>query len=127
MTWLWILRGWLSRAWTWLKANWKKVLLGVSTLGIGLLFGSYFRKKEIVVSSEIVDAEKEFQAAAEEARKKTEEADRLRDEKILEIGAAHLETVKKLTDTQRARTRDLVDEPEELNDYLLSVGKEMRE
>lgn len=113
---------WLILAWGWLKKNWKSVLLGVGTLGIGLLVGRTLKKPPKVVNPELVDHEEARKKAEEDALRKMVDAELERDKRLAELEREHEETIKKLTDEQRAEAYELEEDPEALNDYLLRVG-----
>ena len=116
----------LSRAWKWLKENYKAVLLGVFTLGIGLAVGKALRKPQKVVNPELLGADKvKRDAQAEEDRERLEAA-KERAERLVEVEWEHADIIRKLTDKQRSEVDELKDDPDGLNEYLLSVGKEIR-
>ena len=117
---------WLGKAWTWLKENWKAVLLAVGTLGIGLLIGKTLRKPQEVVNPELVGAEKaKREAQAEEDRKCLEAAEE-RAERLVEVEKKHADTIKALTDGQCSEVEGLKDDPTRLNEYLIGVGRDIR-
>jgi hypothetical protein len=118
---------WYVRAWAWLKKNWKAVLLGVSTLGVGLLVGRVLKKPQVVVNPELVEAEEVRRQADEELEKKTRDAALERDRQFAEVIKEHEDTVAQLTDQQKAAVQDLEDDPQALNDYLLEVGRGVRQ
>lgn len=117
---------WLKKAWGWLKENWKAVLLGVATLGIGLVIGRAARRKQQVINPELVGAEKTQREAQAEKERKEREAREERDRRIGEVYEEHADKVRALTEEQARRAEELRDDPDALNDYLLSVGKELR-
>jgi hypothetical protein len=116
----------LRRVWTWLKKYWKYLLFPVGIL-LGVL-GMLSKRKDLgdVVAPKEVETEGERDQANQEAKELSAEAKAERDEKVMEIGREHLGTVMKLTDEQKVKARELVDDPEQLNEYLLDVGKEIR-
>lgn len=118
---------WYVRAWEWLKENWKAVLLGVSTLGLGLLVGRSARRPQKVVAPELVGAEEERRRQREEADQKVREAKRLRQEEVSRLEEKHAELLARLSGEQRERVDELKDDPEGLNDFLLQVGRDTRE
>ena len=117
---------WLAKAWNWLKENWKAVLFGILTLGVGLAVGKVLRKPQKVVNPELVGADKTKRQAQAEENKARLEAAKKRAERLVSIEEKHEQTVKKLTDEQRANADELKDDPEKLNEYLFQVGKEIR-
>jgi F0F1-type ATP synthase membrane subunit b/b' len=112
--------------WDWLKENWKTVLLGVLTLGVGLVVGKSLRKTQNVVNPELVGADKTKREAQAEENKARLEAAKKRAERLVSIEEKHEQTIKKLTDEQRTNADELKDDPEKLNEYLFQVGKDIR-
>lgn len=110
----------------WLKANWKSVLLGVFTLGLGLVVGRIFKKPPVVVSSELVGAgEKQLEAQAKaDAKVVVAKADE--SAKIEALKKEHATVVAKLTRVQRDEMETLQHDPKKLNEFLVSVGKDVR-
>jgi hypothetical protein len=86
------------------------------------------KRKDIgdVVAPKEVETEGERDAANEEARQKDREALEERDKKVMEVRKEHAETIKELTDKQKAQADVLSFDPDLLNEYLLNVGKEIR-
>lgn len=117
---------WLSKVWRWLRDNWKTVLLGVATLGIGLLVGRTLRKPQVVVNPELIDADNTRREAQKEEDARREEAARERKDAILHIEQVHADTLSNLTEKQRGKVEELRNDPDKLNEYLLNIGKEIR-
>jgi len=117
---------WWSKAWAWLKANWKSVLIGVSTLGLGLLVGKALRKPQKVVNPELLGAAKKQREAQELEDKERLAAAKKRDERLAEVVATHDKKLQNLTVEQNEKVDELKDDPEKLNEYLLNVGKDIR-
>lgn len=115
---------WL-KVWAWLKKYWKWLLFPVGIL-LGIL--SMLGRKRIfnVVSPELVEAEKVREEAEEDKRQRIEELEQERSERLEEIERVHADTVSKLTDEQKKRVEELREDPDELNDFLLEVGKDIR-
>jgi flagellar motility protein MotE (MotC chaperone) len=117
---------WAVKAWFWFRKNWKAVLLGVTTLGLGLLLGRAFKKRPEVVAPELV----EHAEVSDKADKKAEEeivvAQLERDTRLKEIDEEHADTIKNLTDEQKEKASELENDPDELNEFLLDVGKDVR-
>ncbi len=118
---------WLKKVWVWLKKNWKSVLLGVFTLGIGLLIGKAVRRKQNVVAPELVGAEEVRVQADEEAAEQLEEAQEDRLVRSKEIEKNHSNTMQKLTRQQRDQLPELREDPDELNSFLTQVGDDIRD
>lgn len=112
----------LKKAWTWVKANWKWILFPV---GLLLLFLALNRKKT-VGSTSLLEAGEVKDDAREEANKRIEEAGQEREKKIQQIEEDHADTIAKLTEAQKGRVEELRGDPDELNSFLLNVGKEIR-
>lgn len=112
----------LKKVWEWLKRNWKYILFPV---GILLALFAYRRRPD-VIAPRLLEAEEARKKAAEEAEKKIQKAREERDKRIEEIEKEHSSTVSKLTDEQRSRLEELREDPDELNSFLLGVGKEIR-
>ncbi len=116
---------WLIIAWRWLKKYWMWLLFPIGLL-LYLLGRLSSRNPSDVVAPEVVGAEEERRRAREEADRKEFEAARDRERKLDEIREEHADVVKELTDTQRAMAKDLEEDPEKLNEFLLSVGRQVR-
>ncbi len=116
----------LRKVWSWLKKYWKYLLFPVGIV-LGIL-AMISKKKDVgdIVAPKEVETEGERNQANAEARELSEEAKVERDEKVSKVKRKHFETVMKLTDKQKAEVSELEKDPEELNEYLLNVGKEIR-
>lgn len=117
---------WWKKTWSWVKENWKSVLLGISTLGIGLLIGRAARRPQEVVNPELTEAEIEKKRAREEQERKDREAKERRDMALQKVQEEYADRLKELTEEQSKRVAELSDDPEELNDYLLEISKDVR-
>ena len=117
----------MAKVWVWLKANWKTLVVGIITLGLGLIVGRVFKKAPVVISSALTDAEKERQAAAEASRRKDADAAATRAAEVKKIEEEHTAVIAKLNEEQKAQVAKLEDDPAALNDYLLEIGKSMRQ
>lgn len=116
---------WLSKAWAWVKKNWRWLLFPIGVL-LFIVGKASAKKNYKVVNPELVGAEKEMRKAREEAEAQIQDAKTRRLEDTAKIEEEHAATIDKLTDEQLARAAELKDDPEELNSYLLDVGKEIR-
>jgi hypothetical protein len=115
----------LHKIWAWLKKYWKWLLFPVGLI-IGILTMIGRRKKITVTSPEVTEAEEARKKADEEARKRLQELEEDRREKIENIEKEHADTIRELTEDQRSRLEELREDPDELNEFLLEVGKEIR-
>jgi hypothetical protein len=120
--------GWLkTKAWPWLKKNWMWVILFPIAL-IAYLFGRDHGEVVVInddqesdaASKKIADVETLAAAEKEEAK-----AELLR--KSAKVISEHRESVDKLTEKQVEVVDELLHDPDALNEYLLSVGREARE
>jgi hypothetical protein len=116
---------WLSTAWAWIKKNWKWLLFPIGIL-LFVLGKASSKKNFTVVNPELTGAEQEKLKAREEAEAKIQDAKEKRRVGVAKVEQEHAETIDKLTDEQLARAAELKDDPEELNTYLLDIGKEIR-
>jgi hypothetical protein len=116
---------WTLKALPWLKRNWKWLLFPI---GIIAFIGGFLlrRRRPDVVAPELVGAAETALKANDKAEEEREEAREEKDEKIAEIEKEHATTVAKLTRKQRDDVEELKDDPDKLNDYLLDVGKDIR-
>jgi len=115
---------WNEKARPWLKKNWWAVVL--FPLGILIIINKVFRPHLTVVTSEISGAAAAKEEIDAEADKQRAEADAKRTERLAEVQEQHAETVAALTTEQAAKVEELLKDPEELNSFLLSVGKKVR-
>lgn len=114
----------LGKVWSWVKKNWKWLLLPIGV--VIFIIGRITAKRNFkVVNPELHEADKKKREAQEQADREAQEATKERDEKVSELKKEHAETIKKLTDEQKKRAEELKD-PDELNEFLLEVGKEIR-
>lgn len=113
--------------WAWFKKNWKTVLLGVCTLGVGLLFGRLFRKPPVVVAPELVEAEEVASDAADKRDAEIAEAKQELDAEVAKVLEEHAKGVNELSAEQQQRVSELAGDPDALNAYLIQVGKDLRD
>jgi hypothetical protein len=116
----------MKNALAWLKKNWKSVLLGIFTLGLGLLAGRAFKKAPQVVNPELVEAGKKQLEAQEKADAKVEEARVVQVTKVEALKQEHATVVAKLTRAQRDEMEAVEHDPKKLNEFLLGVGNDIR-
>lgn len=116
----------LKKVWLWLKKYWMWLLFPV---GIVVFFlGRWTKSKppDVVVPELLGAADKKLEEdakAREAAERAKAERDRMRDEVLRE----HYRTIERLSEKQQDKVDELVDDPEALNEFLLSVGREMRD
>lgn len=116
---------WLTtKAWPWVKKHWEVVLTALGAIAGFIFLG---QKKMVVVAPELVGAGAKEHEINEAAAKKEEAAKVELDKHITAIEAAHSEVISALTDDQKKSVEQLRSNPEELNSFLLNVGKKMRE
>lgn len=119
--------GWLKSAWGWTKRNWQWIILPVGILIF--LFGRASKpsRKIEVVSSKLHGADVKKEDIRKELEEKLGELDEEKAEKIEEVVKGHKETIEGLTDDQKDEADDLLGDPDALNDYLLDVGRSVRD
>lgn len=110
----------------WLRKNWRTVLLGVLTLGIGLLIGKALKKAPVVVNPELVDAERVKREAQDVEDADKARAAKERDAQLSHVDKEHSEKVRALVSGQEKEAPDLTSDPGSLNSYLLRTGKDVR-
>lgn len=115
----------LLLVWNWVKRYWKWLLFPIGIL-LFLLGRFTIKKPTPVIAPELVRASEEEKKAREEAEKRALAAELERERKLLEINAKHEETLKKMTDEQKHKAKELEAQPEKLNEFLLEVGKQIR-
>lgn len=114
----------LKKVWEWLKKYWKYILFPVGiVIGLVAMAG---RRKVDVIAPELLDAEKKKRQIDQEAREELEKADQKRRREIEEIEQQHTATIQELTDEQQQKLEELRENPDELNNFLLRVGKDIR-
>jgi len=123
--WLAVKKG-AASAWAWLKKYWVWV---VGLLGGLVLFlaGRFTRKAPDVIAPELLGHVNKKIEVDEEAERKKEEAKAKLVERVSEIKRDHDETIEHLDDKQKERMDELLEDPDDLNSFLLEVGKSVRE
>jgi hypothetical protein len=116
----------LVRVWVWLKANWRWLLFPAGLLVFLAGWLTRSRSTPVVVSPALQEAAQAAARAGEEADRQAAGAARVRDERVRQIEVEHAEALKKLTDAERAQVRELQDDPEKLNQFLVDVGRQTR-
>jgi len=115
----------LKKVWEWLKKYWKYILFPVGIV-LGILGALSTRRAVEVTPSEVGEAEKEKRRAEEEAEEKVREAETKKLQRIQEIEEEHRAVIEQLTEEQQSRVEELRESPEDLNTFLLDVGKQIR-
>lgn len=113
-----------SKVWEWLKRNWKWLLFPIALLVF--LVGWAIKKRPEVIAPGSTAANAAAQRAKELADQKAKEAEAAKQKRIEELKKEHDAVIQKLTDEQKAKVDELVDDPDKLNEFLLSVGKQIR-
>ena len=117
----------LKKVWEWVKKYWMYLLFPVGlVVGIVSMLGRS-KTPTPVVAPELLEAERDRLLAEEEAAKKIREAEAKHAAEIKEIEEKYAATIAKLTQEQKERVEELREDPNELNSFLLSVGKSMRQ
>lgn len=120
-------RWWAATAWPWLKANWKWVILFPVMLVVWL---SGKRSGAVTVTNddhESNEAEAYRDQVEAQAAAKVEALDVTRKERVKAVVAEHKETIEQLNRDQQAQADELLEDPEELNSFLLNVGRRQRD
>ncbi len=117
---------WKTTAWPWLKKYWYWPLSAIGALVLYLL-GRSHGATTVVASNEESSAAQDFRTKVEaETAFKVAKLDSARLARENEVLREHAETVKALTDEQKAQALELSKDPEELNSFLLRVGQDVR-
>lgn len=113
------------RVWSWLKKYWMWVLFPV---GIAAFFWrlAFWRAPAELVYPEVSLAEKERRRAQEAADRQVEQAEEKREREVEQVRAHHAEVLEALTQEQVEKVRELEADPAKLNEFLLSVGRSVR-
>jgi hypothetical protein len=118
MTW------WALKAWPWLKKYWKWLLFPIGI--IVFILGYSVRPKPKVLSSELTGAADAKKKADDKAAEETGKARAERDAQLAGIEREHASTIAKLTKEQRAKVKELREDPDKVNAFLIGVGKDIR-
>lgn len=116
---------WLTtKAWPWLKKNWKWLLFPI---GILVFIAGYTSKSRIgTVSSELLGAAEDKAVIEGRTAGQIIEEKAARDEKIAKLEKEHSATVAKLTRAQRDQMQKIRNDPDKVNEFLKQVGKDIR-
>ena len=104
-----------------IKKWWKFILVGFSIAG-AFVTGILLKKKPVIIQGD--DPAKK--AAENTATKETTIADLKRKEEITAAVQEHNDELKAVVAKEEKVTKDIVDDPKEVNEYLQDVGKSMR-
>lgn len=116
----------LKKVWEWIKKYWMYLLFPVGIV-VGLLTMLGRAKTPTVVAPEVLEVQKDALKARDEANKLIKAAQEKHDAEVKEIEEKHAATIAKLTQEQHAKVEELREDPNKLNEFLLSVGKSMRQ
>ena len=123
MIWVFAFKTFLQKAWTWLKKYWVWIVFPV-----GLLLLLSKRKTIVnVLDSQLSQHDRFKDEIDEEAARQLEELERKKKIEIEELDRKYLELWDKLTVEQREKADSLKQNPDKLNEFLLEVGKSVRE
>ena len=126
MTWFWV----QTVAWPWLKKNWLYVLffpVVLLAVIVSFLEGKNRGKVVVVDKREESDAADEFAKKVEERKSAAiDELEQRRAEQVELVVKEHVDTINQMTEEQRAKVDELLDDPEALHSYLLDVGRRAR-
>ena len=117
---------WYLKLWMWLKKYWKYVLFPIGII-VGILSVLGRRKSGPVIAPEVLGAEEDKKRAREDADKKLKVADAEQTRKIQAITEEHAKVIDQLNAEQKGRLEELREDPDELNNFRLSVGKDVRD
>lgn len=115
----------LAKTWLWLKANWKWLLFPLGAL-IWLIGFLSARRNVTAASPELLGAASTIRKADEEAKKELDEADTMRMHKIDEADKKRDDAVATVIENQEKDAKELQDDPDKLNSFLLNTGKAVR-
>lgn len=120
-----VLPTFLLSLWAWLKKYWTWLLFPVGV--IIYLIGRSQGGVRVVPDREESDAAQRLKEKVEaEKQEVLNEVARERAERSEAIIRGHQETIRSLTEAQKDEMSDLLRNPDELNEYLLRVGREIR-
>ena len=106
----------MSRNWMWLLFPIGLIVYAIGRLG---------RPTVKVVSGEVAGADDVAKKARAWSEREIEEADQRLREQRAQVELRHKEAVESLTDDQKKKVAEF-DDPQDLNDYLLEVGRKAR-
>lgn len=110
-------------AWTWIKEKWQWILLGLGLIGV-FLAGFFSRRERIISPSQ--DTEDKVRKIEADAEKQEAEAAKERDEEVQELQEKRDDAVQGFQQEQEEHYEEIKDDPDEVNRWLLEVGKKQR-
>lgn len=113
----------------WLKKNWVWVLLFPVGLALLLLRLTSRSQKpvEVVTTSTMAGAAKVQEDAAEKAKVQKTAAKIVHEQRMEEIEAEYEADVEAIAKKQKKTVEEIQDDPAKVNDFLMGVGKDMRD
>lgn len=115
---------WFNKAVSWFLDHWQWIVLPV---GLFLwVKHRFFTKPLEVVAPELSEADKVQQEVSDKTTQEILEAEALRDAKITKIEDEHRQEQDVLIAQQKAEAEAYETSPEELNEYMHSIGRKTR-
>lgn len=115
----------MIKVWLWLKKYWKWLAFPIGIL-VFILGRLTSRKLPAVIAPELVGAAEVKEKANREAAVELRRVDDERQAKVKQIEEKHSEVISKLTDEQKKQYEAIKADPNEVNNFLLGVGKDIR-
>lgn len=112
-----------SSALPWLKKHWE-LFGGVVVAILGFVFLG--KKHTTVIAPELVGAAETEKKIVAKAKADIAVVDVAAKKQVADIEQQHSAEVQRLTDTQKEEVLRLRNDPEQLTDYLMSIGKQIR-
>lgn len=125
MAWI-AIRMWLTVAWLWVKRNWKWVVLPIGLLILLFRVLSAFKKPTPIVDSALAEHQEEKEKIEAEADAARADAGRAVAGQLSGIEARHEASVGELNRGTVQEVEEVRGDPDKTNDFLKSVGKDMR-
>lgn len=115
----------MIKVWLWLKKYWKWLIfpIGILVFVLGRLTS---RKLPAVIAPELLGAAEVKEKADRQAVVELRKLDDERQTKVKEIEERHSEVISKLTDDQKKKYEAIKADPNEVNNFLLDIGKDIR-
>lgn len=116
---------WFTKAWAWLKRNWKWLIFPVGVL-VYVIGRASSNKSTTVVSPELVGHQKVKEKLDAEAAQKKLDADEKAAAQLSEIAKDRSSTAASETQKQVDAVKAVQGNPEKVSDLLKQVGKDIR-